>query len=160
MSTEKKEGKNLGHRLVIDNSVAALAGFSLAWLITPMDAAVMESMSGKNTLTGSLKSSAKQIFSSPFTYLKSPQYKYVVGTYIGTYSAKNSTDTFCKYTKQSAEASAVWKFWFVTAVNGGLSVFWKDPGLARLFGKSSAKMPTITYASWMTRDFIHILGTN
>lgn len=50
------------------------------------------------------------------------------------------------------------KFWFVTAVNGGLSVFWKDPGLARLFGKAATKMPPTVYAWWTVRDMIHMLG--
>lgn len=155
----KGHDKSLTHRLLIDTAVGGFAGFSLAWFITPMDQAVMESMSGKKTLIGSLKSSGRDIFKTPFKYVRSPQYGYVVGTYAGTYLSKNVSDTMCVYTKQTPEKTAFYKFWLVFAFNGGLSVFWKDPGMARLFGTGSAvKMPPSVYGAWALRDGVHLVG--
>lgn len=150
--------KSIPHLLAIDNGVALLGGFALSWVITPMDQAVMEKMSGKSTLINSLKNSGKQMATNPFSYARSPQYCYVFGTYLGTYMSKNMLDTYCKKTHQTADHAAFLKFWGVFAVNGGLSVFWKDPGLAKLFGKSAAKMPPTVYATWALRDGVHMLG--
>jgi hypothetical protein len=158
MLPDGKTERSLGYKLAVDTQVAALAGFTLAWLITPMDQAVMEKMSGKTLLLPSLKQSAKQIFKTPIQYARSPQFGYVFGTYTGTYLAKNYIDTLCTQTQQSNEATALYKFWGVFAVNGGLSVFWKDPGLARLFGKPSVKLGMPTYACWTGRDCLHMLG--
>jgi hypothetical protein len=118
----------------------------------------MQRMAGTSTMGESLKSSLKQIVKTPITYMRSPQYFYVAGTYVGTYVAKNGTDTLCLATKQSNEATAFYKFWLVFAANGGLSVFWKDPGLAKLFGKQGVVMTKASYAWWAARDCIHMLG--
>ena len=82
----------------------------------------------------------------------------MVGTYIGTYLSKNCIDTLCLTSGTSNEATAAYKFWGVLVVNVGLSVFWKDPGLAKLFGTTSVKMPWQVYASWIARDPIHTVG--
>ena len=90
-----------------------------------------------------------------------PEFKFVVGTYSATYLSKNYTDTTCKLYGLSPESSAVWKFWLVFAVNGGLSVFWKDPGLAKLFQPNTNNpkpTPRATFLSWVLRDTIHIIG--
>eukprot|EP00486_Rosalina_sp_Unknown_P000079 CAMPEP_0201565966 /NCGR_PEP_ID=MMETSP0190_2-20130828/5452_1 /ASSEMBLY_ACC=CAM_ASM_000263 /TAXON_ID=37353 /ORGANISM="Rosalina sp." /LENGTH=53 /DNA_ID=CAMNT_0047984089 /DNA_START=13 /DNA_END=170 /DNA_ORIENTATION=+ len=47
-------GLPLTKRLTADLGAALGAGFALSWLITPMDAAVTENMSGKSTLGKSL----------------------------------------------------------------------------------------------------------
>eukprot|EP01083_Nonionella_stella_P201927 738210_1 len=107
-----------------------------------------------------------------------PQFGYVFGTYSSTYLAKNYTDTICKSTNQSCEKTAVYKFWIVFAVNGGLSVFWKDPGLARIIKQNvnskiqasiknsvqtAIKQPSqpamkMTHIWWIARDVLHMIG--
>lgn len=126
----------------------------------------MESMSCKNTTVRSaLRRSLSEILFTPHRYMLSPQFRYVFGTYSGTYLAKDYTDTICKATNQGPEHTAQITFGLVFAVNGGLSVFWKDPGLARIF-KTSAKTATpsnalrMTYFWWLTRDTAHILGAS
>eukprot|EP00484_Ammonia_sp_Unknown_P011463 CAMPEP_0197052772 /NCGR_PEP_ID=MMETSP1384-20130603/27188_1 /TAXON_ID=29189 /ORGANISM="Ammonia sp." /LENGTH=256 /DNA_ID=CAMNT_0042485573 /DNA_START=107 /DNA_END=877 /DNA_ORIENTATION=+ len=153
-----------------------MAGFTLSWFITPLDCAVMESMASHKqiSITSSLQQSLKKILTTPHRYIALPQYRLVFGTYSGTYLAKNYTDTVCKAMQQSPEQTAFYKFWLVFAVNGGLSVFWKDPGLARITKESVAKQlastanntaktaaaPSMkmTYAWWMTRDVVHMMG--
>jgi len=156
-------------RLAVDSVVGVSAGFALSWFITPMDCAVMESMAThKTTVTSALRQSLGQIISAPHRYMASPQFKYVLGTYSGTYLAKNYTDTICKATHQDAEQTAFYKFWLVFAVNGGLSVFWKDPGLARIVRSSATTTAKttppsalrITYLWWLSRDTAHILGAS
>lgn len=155
----KPSRQPLSYRVVVDTAIGTLAGSVLALAITPMDQAVMEKMSGRVTLAASLRTSARQMLSTPVRYVRSPQYTFVVGTYAGTYISKNLADTVCKETEQTPEKEAFYKFWSVLAVNGGLSVFWKDPGLARLFGKSAGPaMPKTVYASWMLRDALHMVG--
>jgi len=135
------------------------AGFSLSWFITPLDGAVMESMSGKSRLTTSLSNSFRQIFTRPHQYVRLPEFRVVAITYGATYLAKNVTDSMCVTTKQSAQTTAFLKFWLVFAVNGGLSVFYKDPVLAKRFGnKPAAKLPTASYLWWAARDSLHIIG--
>jgi hypothetical protein len=157
-TTPSPPPKSLLQRLGIDMGVAGLAGFTLGWFITPIDQAVMQRMSGTATLNDSLLKSGKQILTKPVSYAKSPQYFYVFGTYMGTYMAKNMIETICLETKQSDEATAFYKFWLVFGVNGSLSVFWKDPGLARLFGTVKKATPRMTLATWAARDGTHMLG--
>eukprot|EP00483_Globobulimina_turgida_P004591 UN04600 len=161
-------------RLVVDSVVGITAGFALSWFITPMDCAVMESMasmasSKRISVVSSLKQSIYQIFTKPHRYMFLPQFGYVFGTYSSTYLAKNYTDTICKATNQNPEQTAFYKFWLVFAVNGGASVFWKDPGMARIIKqkvgdsvKSSVKSAAIsmkgTYVWWITRDVLHMIG--
>eukprot|EP01084_Bolivina_argentea_P182256 314674_1 len=160
-------------RLSVDTGVGMLAGFALSWFITPMDSAVMESMASQKQITvmSSLRRSAIRIFTKPYQYMKLPQFGYVFGTYSSTYLAKNYIDTICKATNQNPEQTAIYKFWLVFAVNGGLSVFWKDPGLARVIKqnlaaemshtmKSTAQSPSmrLTYAWWISRDTLHMIG--
>jgi len=156
-------------RLAVDSIVGVAAGFALSWFITPMDRAVMESMAThKITVRHALRKSLRQIISAPHRYMVSPQFKYVLGTYSGTYLAKDYTDTICKATHQDPEHTAFVAFWLVFAVNGGLSVFWKDPGLARIVkvsAKSTSKATPpsalrITYLWWLSRDTTHILGAS
>ena len=67
----------------------------------------------------------------------------------------------CKVTNQTPESTALWKFWLVFAVNGGLSVFWKDPALAKIFANPGSKKgptPRNTFLSWIARDTIHVFG--
>lgn len=151
-------GLGLGYRLGVDTAVGLLAGFSLSYFITPMDQAVIQQMSGKATMGQSLRTSGLHILSNPVSYACTPQFYYVVGTYMGTYLSKNYIDTMSKEAKLSPESTAALQFWGVLAVNGGLSVFWKDPGLAKLFGSQAAAMPKTTYAAWMLRDSLHMLG--
>lgn len=159
MEPDKPSGQPMSYRVTVDTAIGTLAGSILALAITPMDQAVMEKMSRRIPLTSSLQISARQMLNTPAQYLQSPQYSFVVGTYAGTYICKNLVDTMCKETEQTPEKEAFYKFWSVLAVNGGLSVFWKDPGLARLFGKSvGPAMPKTVYASWMLRDAIHMVG--
>lgn len=158
MASVVETSKGLPHRAAIDVGIGLLAGFSLSYFILPMDQAVMERMSGNTTLKQSLIRSGTSIVTNPLKYIRSPAYGFVFGTYAGTYITKNCIDTSCQATQQSAEATAFVKFWGVLAVNGGLSVFWKDPGLAKLFGNSAAAMPKSVYACWVVRDFLHMIG--
>ena len=56
----------------------------------------------------------------------------------------------------------------VFAVNGGLSVFWKDPGLARIIKQGAAVSAThaqspamaATYCWWLLRDTMHVFGAS
>ena len=162
-------------RLWVDSIVGTTAGFALSWFITPMDCAVMESMASQKQITvvQSLRNSLSTIITRPHKYMIKPEFSYVFGTYGGTYLAKNYVDTICKYKHQSPEQTAFYKFWIVFAVNGGLSVFWKDPGLARIVKENVAEQLSIssavaakavapsmkmTYLWWIGRDLTHMFG--
>ena len=134
----------------------------------------MESMATKNKITviSSLRNSFTTILMRPHRFMMLPQFPFVFGTYSLTYLAKNYTDTICKHTRQSPENTAFYKFWIVFGVNGGLSVFWKDPGLARIIKQNVAsivsttatntatKTPsmTMTYLWWINRDVLHMVS--
>ena len=78
-----------------------------------------------------------------------------IGRVVGFRLPANYTDSICLATKQTPETTAIYKFWFVFAVNGGLSVFWKDPGLAKIFGSGPPKKtPKSVYAAWCARDVL------
>jgi hypothetical protein len=64
-------------RAAVDGMVGLAAGFALAWFITPMDAAVIENMSGVRTTMQSLKSSALEIATRPHRYIVRPEYRIV-----------------------------------------------------------------------------------
>ena len=160
-------------RLLTDTLVGITAGFSLSWVITPLDYAVMESMASqkKVSVISSLRTSMNKIMFTPHRYMFLPEFRYVFGTYSLTYLAKNYIDTICKATHQDAEHTAFYKFWLVFAVNGGISVFWKDPGLARIVKenvsstlKSSVAATSgtpsmkLTYLWWIGRDLTHMFG--
>ncbi|ETO27463.1 hypothetical protein RFI_09670 [Reticulomyxa filosa] len=146
------------HRILIDIFVSFLAGFFLSWFITPMDAAVIESMSGKTTLLSSLSTSIKQM-TKPYQYMRLLEFGVVVVTYGATYMIKNITDTVCIASNQSASSTAFWQFWLVFVVNGGLSVLYKDPILTKRFGlKSSTPLPLFSYLWWVARDSCNVLG--
>jgi len=69
-------------------------------------------------------------------------------------------DSICTHYNKSNEETSFWKFWIVFAVNGGLSVFWRDPKFAKIFGtKVPSKVPTMSYVFWMSRDCVHIIGS-
>eukprot|EP00485_Elphidium_margaritaceum_P024296 CAMPEP_0202712924 /NCGR_PEP_ID=MMETSP1385-20130828/47569_1 /ASSEMBLY_ACC=CAM_ASM_000861 /TAXON_ID=933848 /ORGANISM="Elphidium margaritaceum" /LENGTH=273 /DNA_ID=CAMNT_0049373117 /DNA_START=41 /DNA_END=862 /DNA_ORIENTATION=- len=171
LTNETSKDDDTKRRLLVDTFVGITAGFTLSWFITPLDSAVMDSMASSKqvTITSSLRDSMKQICTRPHRYLMQPQFGYVFGTYSSTYLAKNYTDTVCKATHQTAEITALYKFWLVFAVNGGLSVFWKDPGLARIIrskyvenmAKTSGPVSMrMTYLCWMARDTVHIFGAS
>lgn len=101
-------------------------------------------------------------FYRPFRYVRRPEFGYVFGTYGATYASKNIVDAVCSETKQSAKATAFYKFWIVFVINGGICVFWKDPGLARIFQntniKRRRKTPKAALATWVLRDVMHVIG--
>eukprot|EP01084_Bolivina_argentea_P258019 434819_1 len=165
------KSNSVPRRLTVDSIVGIAAGFTLSWFITPLDCAVMESMASSKQISvfQSLKQSTLSIFTKPHRYIMQPQFGYVFGTYSSTYLAKNYIDTICKATHQDAEHTAFYKFWLVFAVNGGLSVFWKDPGLARIIKQniastiqssiqSGATSMKMTYLCWLGRDTLHMFG--
>ena len=137
MGSPKNRKDSAGMRFAIDTMVATLAGFSLAWYITPMDTAVIRNMRGTMNIPQSLKESFSIIFTKPHQYLMRPEYNIVFVTYGSTYLSKNYIDSACYITNQNPETTAMYKFWVVLLVNGGLSVFWKDPKLAILFGNQT-----------------------
>jgi len=164
MTKDARDNVTLSQGIFIDSIVAGFAGFALSWFITPMDGAVMEKMSGiKPSIQSSLKDSFKTILTKPIKYAKLPQFGYVFGTYSLSYVAKNYTDTVSYKYSFTPERTAFYKFWLVFAVNGGLSVFWKDPGLARIFRNTSKNSvakstPMAVYTSWIMRDSLHMIG--
>ena len=110
-------GLPLSKRLTADLGAALGAGFALSWLITPMDAAVTENMSGKSTLGKSLGSSFKEILTRPHRYLRRPEFGIIFGVYSATYLTKNATDSYCAYKGMSNETTAVIKFWTVLGIH-------------------------------------------
>eukprot|EP01084_Bolivina_argentea_P309857 536011_1 len=153
------EGLPLQKRFTADIGAAFGAGFALSWLITPMDAAVTENMSGKTTMGKSLKSSFKEILTRPHRYLRRPEYGIIFGVYSMTYLAKNGTDSYCAFKNMSNEQTAFVKFWTVLAVNGSLCIFWRDPQFAKIFAtKPPSAVPALSYALWALRDVVHTMG--
>lgn len=149
----------LSKRFASDIGAGMGAAFATAPFITPMDAAVTESMSGRTTIGQSLKSSFKEILTRPHRYMMRPEYRVVYGTYAATYVAKNTIDSYCTHHNKSNEVTSFWKFWGVLAVNGSLCVFWRDPVFAKIFGtKAATKVPAISYVFWASRDVIHTTG--
>lgn len=143
----------------IDSVVGVCAGFTLSWFITPMDTAVMKAMYMRAkgvTVTSALRGSLHRIITAPHRYMVTQQFRYVFGAYSATYLAKNYMDTLCKVAEETPERTAIYKFWVVFAVNGSLSVFWKDPGLARIV--KTATMSTPTPPSALRRTFLWWTG--
>lgn len=117
--TEQKDKKSLSltQRWTADFGAALGAGFALSFLIAPMDCAVTESMSGKSTLTGSLKQSMKMIVTRPHQYMRRPEFGIIFGVYGATYFSKNGIDSYCDFKKMSNEQTAFLKFWGVLGMN-------------------------------------------
>ena len=82
-------------RLTYDTAVAAAAGFTLGFFITPVDVSVFEYMSQRvKTIRESLFRSLKDIATQPHRYIFRKEFIVVAGTYTGTYAAKNAVDTY------------------------------------------------------------------
>ena len=112
-SEPKKKELSLKHRWTADLGAALCTGFALSFLIAPMDSAVTENMSGKSTITSSLRSSFKTILTRPHQYMRRPEFGIIFGVYGATYMSKNGIDSYCDFKNMSNEQTAFLKFWGV-----------------------------------------------
>ena len=103
----------LWKQTVADGAAALASGLALSPFITPIDAAVTESMSGKRTIGASLGDSFKTMLLRPHRYFSRPEFRIILGVYSATYAAKNMCDSICISTNQSSEMTAFYKFWGV-----------------------------------------------
>ena len=114
MSENKQRSSlSLSQKLMADFGAALGAGFALSPFITPMDAAITASMSGKSTILSSLGSSFKEILITPHRYMRRPEFGIIFGVYGATYAAKNAIDSFCAHNNYSNDTTSFIKFWGV-----------------------------------------------
>lgn len=162
--------------VVVAVGVTALA----APFLTVIDKALVQRSVVGSSQNYSIWSSSVQSVSSilrnPVTFLRSPTYLWMWGTYAATYSAANTLRTLTEHpaasegfsssssrkSQNSAESStppvsktASTTLFVGTAVVNSSASLMKDRAYAKLYGSVSAaaSVPNISYALWVMRDF-------
>jgi hypothetical protein len=132
--------------------------------------AIVQSSTGAHSMLESAMASFQTMVRHPTTYVKSPAYKWMWGTYAATYSAANVINTLGEYTEQRTREAAVDSYATTTTdanpptndtnkallvgttlVNTTASLF-KDRAFVRMFGMDMHTVPFLSYALWISRD--------
>lgn len=157
---------DLATKLVADVLIACSVTAIAAPALTVVDKALVEKSTGRPmwpSMTASLSSMAR----NPVTFVKSPTFLWMWGTYAATYTAANCLRTLSDHYKKeddddssrhpaslgkSVLAHPTTLFVGTTVVNSGASLL-KDQAYARMFGKAGTRhIPNMAFALWMARD--------
>ncbi|KAF2152904.1 hypothetical protein K461DRAFT_293218 [Myriangium duriaei CBS 260.36] len=152
---------------IANDALSALAaGMTVAPAVSIIDRAVVESVSGRNTMMRSVSNSLWSLFTRPHRFITSRPFGVMLLLYGTTYFVANTVDTASAlYHNQppSTTTAGVAKFLGPTSVNLGLSLY-KDTQYARMFGQSlGSSLPRTlsrtTYAIFVTRDCMTLFAS-
>jgi len=133
------------------NPCRAVAGATVAPVISAVDRALAENASGKNSLWPSFFGSLREYAARPISYLRGPQFVYIWMIYGGTYIAANVVETVCTVRRQDPGMPK----WVTTSVTNTTACLAKDKAFARLFGTAvPTNVPPAAYAAWLSRDAV------
>ena len=153
---EKQGGPPILKKVGLAASFGLLAGASVSPFIGIVDRAIVENISGKNSLVRSLKRSTYNLAKNPFRFVSTKkEVRWVLFVTGNTYAAANVTDTVCQNYGVPVETP---KLFVVSAVNI-FTTLCKDRALARMFGtKAPQALPLSTFSLWIFRDVMVILS--
>ncbi|CAG8432685.1 5667_t:CDS:2 [Diversispora eburnea] len=153
---ETNNGSLLAKRLGVDIFAASAAAFGVSPFIAIVDRSIIENASGKEKLGRALKQGFVNLFTRPFTFIRSPSFYLVFGVYATTYSTANTIDTVCAYTKQDNQTP---KFLGTTIANMTTCIY-KDRAFTRMFGLIAPKgLPWSSYGYFAARDALTIAAS-
>ncbi|KAF2035313.1 hypothetical protein EK21DRAFT_54848 [Setomelanomma holmii] len=163
LSNKNWNTSKLGLRIGADAVAAGSAGALVAPLITIIDKGIMENASGRNTLSESLKQSAKQLLLRPHRFVTSKPFALVLSLYCGTYFTANAIDTASSTihsTPPSSTTAGTSKFLATSSTNLVLCLY-KDNKFTQLFGStgSTRPVPLPTFALFTVRDCLTIFAS-
>ncbi|KAF3039819.1 hypothetical protein E8E11_004028 [Didymella keratinophila] len=163
MSSTQWNTNKLGLRLGSDAIAAFAAGALVAPVITMIDKGIMENASGRNTLSESLKKSAREMLVKPHRFVGSKPFVLVFSLYFGTYLTANTIDTVSSArtnTPYSSTTAGTPKFLATSTSNLALCLY-KDNQFTQLFGSSGSKrpVPLPTFALFTVRDCLTIFAS-
>ena len=140
-------------KLLIDLFSGAFAAFSVTPIILAVDKAVVQNMSGQDSIISSLYSTLNEMVQSPMDFIQTKQFLWVFLVYSSTYISANSITTLCARLKIN---NIVPKLIGVSAVNIYCGIL-KDMAFARYFGKSNSDpVGQISKSIWLVRDILTI----
>ncbi|KAL1643030.1 hypothetical protein SLS61_009418 [Didymella pomorum] len=162
-SSTQWDTNKLGLRLGSDAIAAFSAGALVAPVITMIDKGIMENASGRNTLSESLKKSAREMLVKPHRFLGSKPFALVFSLYTGTYLTANAIDTMSSartHAPYSSTTAGTTKFLATSTSNLALCLY-KDNKFTQLFGSSGSKrpVPLPTFALFTVRDCLTIFAS-
>jgi hypothetical protein len=134
----------------VDVAAASIAAASVAPFVAAVDKAIAETATGKVSVWQSLGNSAREMVTSPLSYLRAPPFRYMCALYGGTYAAAN---LFSSYEESRSTSMPLGKTSAIFVANSSLAL-WKDRAFARLFGGAPKPVPAPAYAAWWCRDFV------
>ncbi|KAH8729083.1 hypothetical protein GQ44DRAFT_737243 [Phaeosphaeriaceae sp. PMI808] len=155
---------NLGLRVGVDALSAGAAGVLVAPIITMIDKGIIENTSGRNTLSSSLKASARSFLLQPHHFIASKPFTLIFSLYFGTYFTANTIDTISSTlhsTPPSTTTSGTPKFLATSTANLALCLY-KDNKFTQLFAAtatSARPVPLPTFALFTIRDCITIFAS-
>lgn len=132
-------------------------------MITIIDSAIITNASGGATISGTIRSSLRQIFTRPHTFLFARPCRLIFALYFSTYLAANTVDTAMstlRNNEPSRVSSGTSKFAATSVTNLTFCVY-KDSQFARIFGSapSSRPLPPISYALFALRDSMTVFAS-
>lgn len=155
--------QSLGLRMGVDLMAAGSAAVLIAPVITMIDKSIMENASGRNSLSESLKASAKELLLRPHRFLGQKAFALVFCTYGTTYLTANLIDTThstLHATPASTVTAGTSKFVATSAANLSISLY-KDKRFTQLFGVGgpARPVPLPTFALFTVRDCLTIFAS-
>ncbi|KAJ4361583.1 hypothetical protein N0V95_001744 [Ascochyta clinopodiicola] len=154
----------LGLRLGSDALAAGAAGVLVAPVITMIDKGIMENASGRDTLSESLKKSARELLARPHRFIASKPFVLVFSLYFSTYLTANTIDTLASmrtHTPPSSTTAGTTKFLATSTTNLAICLY-KDNQFTQLFGSTSGPkrpVPLPTFALFTVRDCLTIFAS-
>lgn len=141
---------------------AFTASFLVSPLVSIIDKAMVQEISGIGSLMASMGTACKEMVVKPRVFFNGLSFRLTFIVYFGTYAVANCSEAALDYYKVKAEESR--KFYKVSsasAANIGL-LAWRDSVFAREFagsGKAPAKTPMRTISLFAVRDCATMAAT-
>lgn len=156
VATKPKSTKPpLAKLLAGDVICAFISSVCLSPFVATIDKAIIQYVGGASMLA-SVKSSAMEIFLQPLRYARRPEFLYVLGVYVATYTAANAISTICEH---HGWQDSMPKLIGVSGVNMA-ACLWKDAALACLFGTQCVTSPPLEmYCLFAVRDALTVASS-
>lgn len=152
-------------RLGIDALSSGLSAAAISPIIFMIDKSIMEATSGKSrSISHSIGKSARQLITTPLSFLGSVPFLLLYSVYFATYTTANAFDTI---SSRSSDTLSAWstqtngfgKFLATTAVNLSACVY-KDMRYAKLYGSGQPRRtPSSTIMMFALRDSLTVFAS-
>lgn len=140
---------------------AFTASFLVSPLVSIIDKAIVQEISGVGQLMGTMGNACKEMVMQPRTFFNGLSFRLTFIVYFGTYAVANLSEAALDFYKVKEErVRKTYKVSSASAANVGL-LAWRDSVFARAFsgGKAPAKTPMRTIGLFAARDTATMFAT-